>query len=607
MNLNQLQKDYLNSLLQYKNIKIDQIKNSLVKQYIEPVYSSSNLLTNDFDIYQICQIFTPNFNNNERKKAGITFTPLNLVEFMYHDVLDYSAEKLLSSKIADLAVGNGAFFVALVLYLKKKNINFSVVKFIENNLFGYDIKEENIEAIKLILSLLAIYYDEDVERITFNIYNKDAIDFYLENKDDSIFDIIVGNPPYVKQQNIDKEYRIKLERNFSTISSNYNLYYAFIEMATNLIGKEGKVLLLVPNYLLKIKSAIQLRRYLLAQNLIEKIIDFKYFKLFDNIDTYSMILQLSKNSNDFIFKTANNSSLLDLEKSAWQKMNLSEVENVDSINLTNEIEKKLINQVIFQPYMMDISTGIATQKDKLYLIDEIVELDKETKFFKIIDNIKYEIEPKLIKKIIKGSGASKSSQTKEQYIIFPYETDGPDNVNLIPPYILEKEFPLTYHYFQTNKEYFFKRSCNLDDSDWYKYGRTQALTKDSPKIIFPTNSNRPQFKYFSEKALFYNGYAIFGIKNSTISEKEMRAISIILNSDLVNIFINLTSYFIGGGYLSYQKKYIEKFRLPYLTEKNINRLFQLSDSLDKDALNRYVFELYHLDYNDYADYLKTSN
>lgn len=600
MKLNQSQSYYINHLLKHKKISPNKLNNTLIKQHIDLLESPFTQLNEnkDFDIDLVCKVFTPDFSETEIKGSGITFTPINIVKFMYEHVLEYPFEILNSSKIADISVGNGAFFVGLLIYLKKMKPDFSIVSFIESNLFGYDIKEENIESLKLVLSLLAIYYDEDVEEIKFNFNCCDFLDVYLEQSNNLYFDIIVGNPPYVKQQNIDKDYRSKLEHNFHTIYSNYNLYYAFIEMATKLISDNGKILLLVPNYILKIKSATKLRSYLLTQNFFEKVVDFKFHKLFDGIDTYSMILQLSKNSDTFLFKTATDNSLTKLKNDSWQSIPLS-INNIDSINLTNNEEKRLIHQVSIQPNELEISTGIATQKDKLYLIDEVENLDNQNNFFKVIQNTKYPIESDIVKKIIKGSGTSKSGKTKEQYIIFPYEFDKKNTIKLIPLDKLKKRFPLTYEYFTNNKDEFFKRSAILTEENWYQYGRTQSLKKDNPKIIFPTNTDKPKFKFFKDKALFYNGYAIFGIKNHFTTEKEMHALSIILNSDIVDIFMNLTSYYIGGGYLSYQKKYIEKFRVPSLSKENIDVITNLSD---RNALNHYIFELYNLSYTDFENY-----
>ena len=65
---------------------------------------------------------------------------------------------------------------------------------------------------------------------------------------------------------------------------------------------------------------------------------------------------------------------------------------------------------------------------------------------------------------------------------------------------------------------------------------------------------------------------------------------LILDSDIISDFMRLTSYYIGGGYISYQKKYLSRVKLPNLSKRDINLLLSVSD--DKTKINRLVQQLY---------------
>lgn len=445
--------------------------------------------------------------------------------------------------------------------------------------------------------MLAIFFDEDIEEIHFNFKCVDVISYYIDNQFKERFDLIVGNPPYVKQQNIKKEYRTILEKNFNTIVSNYNLYYSFIEIATSILSQNGRILLLVPNYLLKIKSAQTLRQFLLLNNFFEKIVDFKANRLFEGVETYSMIVQLKKNSTSLSFKTVENNvtSVLDLENQSWQVLP-SESLSSETINLVSDNERQLIENVSSQLLQLDISTGIATQKDKLYLIDYIEEINGTEKFYKLYNDQKYEIESELIVKIIKGSSTS-AKIPRKQYIIYPYKRN--PKPSLIPLKELKTSYPKALTYFKAAHNDLLSRSGEYTENDWYRYGRTQSLDRDMPKIIFPTNSDVPKFKYFEDKALFYNGYAVFGIKNTIQNFNDLKLLEIILNSSLMENFMKLTSYFIGGGYVSYQKKYLEKFTIPLLSDEQKAYLLYLHANDDKQGIDNYIYTLYHLDHAAY--------
>ncbi|PNZ01651.1 Eco57I restriction-modification methylase domain-containing protein, partial [Staphylococcus muscae] len=403
----------------------------------------------------------------------------------------------------------------------------------------------------------------------------------------------------VKQQNIPSSYRDFLIYNFETIKSNYNLYYAFIELSISLLNENGISLQLVPNYLLKIKSAQNLRSYLLENNNIQRIVNFNANKIFDGVGTYSMAVELSHQKNKILYKSLPNDteSLMYLENSDWKVLSPKNITQ-DSINLMDNKEERLVNQVQSQLYTLDISTGIATQKDKLYLVDKTDLIDNKY-MVKIFNNNEYLIEKESVVKIFKGSGQRKGN-LNYSYIIYPYTIQKNKAILKSIDYISKNE-PNTYNYLLDAKEELCKRSgINSTDSNWYKYGRSQSLNRFQKKILFPTNSLEPNFNLVNDRALFFNGYAIYGLKEESLPNDGLKALEIILNSQLTKIFMLCTSYFISSGYVSYQKKYIEKFTIPFLKRDDIFRIIELEKSNNIELLNEYIFSLYNLDYYDFC-------
>lgn len=576
------QANFLKNLLLQRGIK--QVQNIMVSDVLK--LADNNQSSTSYNIKDISSVLEYGFPESEKKNLGITFTPASLVRFMYTDVLQI--DSFIDKKIADLALGNGVFFSELLFLIKEKLPTFKLVPFIENNLYGFDIKKENVYLAKLILSTICVFYGEDTTQINFNIFEEDSLKLPT-NKN---FDLIVGNPPYVKQQNIDKDYRTFLKSNFAVISSNYNLYYAFIEQATKLLDSNGRILFLLPNYLLKIKSAEALRKYLIERRMFSKVVDFKSTQLFSNVGTYSMILQLKSNSEYINFKTLDNGkSLQELKSQDWSR---KKIDDYETINLTSKREDQLIAAVQGQSCALDISTGIATQKDSLYLIDEVLvdSYSNKRRYYKLYKGKKYEIESKLIKKIIKGSRNSSAKKSIEaQYIIYPYDLDN-GKANLINRNILKKYYPESYQYFKDAEQDLISRSGVNIGNDWYRYGRSQALNKIQPKIVFPTNTMKPQFHYIDENALFYNGYAIYGLKNIETSKLDMQCIEIILNSKLIENFMKITSYYIGGGYVSYQKKYLSKVTIPALSDFQKKELIKLrNNEIEVDELVEKLYKI----------------
>lgn len=119
---------------------------------------------------------------------------------------------------------------------------------------------------------------------------------------------------------------------------------------------------------------------------------------------------------------------------------------------------------------------------------------------------------------------------------------------------------------------------------WYAYGRTQGLNRYGEKLLFGTFSSKPNFTLIQDKeALFCNGYAIF--ENPIM---EIEVLQKIFNSFIMDYYIKHTSYQIEGGYFCYQKKYIEKFSIPFLDSSEKEFLLKSNNKeIDDFLISKY--------------------
>jgi type I restriction-modification system DNA methylase subunit/predicted type IV restriction endonuclease len=88
------------------------------------------------------------------------------------------------------------------------------------------------------------------------------------------FDAVIGNPPYVRPHKLeprDKEY---FWRHYSTFVKKSDLYCCFIERAASVLKPGGLFGYIVSNGWLRLDSFENLRRFLLAETSLRRIIDF---------------------------------------------------------------------------------------------------------------------------------------------------------------------------------------------------------------------------------------------------------------------------------------------------------------------------------------------
>ena len=72
---------------------------------------------------------------------------------------------------------------------------------------------------------------------------------------------------------------------------------------------------------------------------------------------------------------------------------------------------------------------------------------------------------------------------------------------------------------------------------------------------------------------------------------DLKILEKILNSKVMDYYISNTSYCIEGGYYCYQKKYIEKFSIPHLSETDE----QIISALSGSQLDGFLWRLYGLE------------
>lgn len=102
---------------------------------------------------------------------------------------------------------------------------------------------------------------------------------FFELAEDELFSTIIGNPPYVRYQDISPGTR-RLAGD-SVLDGRANLYLFFIEKCLRHLEPGGELIFITPRDLLKATSAVPLNRILYAEGTITDFIDMGDSRLFD--------------------------------------------------------------------------------------------------------------------------------------------------------------------------------------------------------------------------------------------------------------------------------------------------------------------------------------
>jgi len=588
------------------NNKLDFTKSPILANYFKYFEQNTKLYfdTSTFEIESIkdlenhLELIIP---QADRKLNGAFFTPDYIIDFIINEVKPQSNHKNL-----DPSCGCGAFLIGLTEYYKN-TFGKTIQSIIKENIYGSDILEYNIQRTKLILTVYALQNGEILNETDFNLYNQDSLKANWSLQ----FDNIVGNPPYVKFQDLSEETREYLVKNWTTVEGGtFNLYFAFFELGYKLLKPTGKLGYITPNNYFTSLAGEAIRRYFHQKKCVSRIIDFTHKKVFD-AQTYTALTFLNKQQNEAItfdrlkegytpkdfLPIANGSPnyLNELNPKKWRLLKTDEQKNIKTIETIGKPIGKLF----------DICVGIATLKDDVFFIDG--SKSKNNSYLKSTNSGVFEIEKEATKSVYKISDFSNQEEARKnkRRIICPYNIKN-GVATPISEIDFKKKFPKCYAYLLTEKEALSNRDKGkVNFEPFFVWGRTQGLIKKGKKILNPTFSREPRFLLIEEEdAFFTNGYgtyfreqesqnSLFGDISSPITRIEnIDVVQKILNSYLMHYYVSKTSVAIDGGYPCYQKNFIEKFSIPDFSNSEIEILRSLNQP---NEINEFLISKYQVD------------
>jgi hypothetical protein len=110
---------------------------------------------------------------------------------------------------------------------------------------------------------------------------------------DGGFDVVIGNPPYVRQETLGEAFKDYAKGCYETYAGTADLYVYFIERAMSLLRPGGYLGFIVGNKWMRAAYGEPLRRWLKTQHIAE-VIDFGDLPVFEQATTYPCILILRK-------------------------------------------------------------------------------------------------------------------------------------------------------------------------------------------------------------------------------------------------------------------------------------------------------------------------
>ena len=499
--------------------------------------------------------------------------------------LENYREWLLQITICDPACGSGAFLNQALEFLinehryidelKSKLLGGGLVftevqnEILENNIFGVDINEESVEIAKLSLWLRTAKKGRKLTSLNTNIKCGNSLisdtntakdkAFDWENEFSEIFknggfDIVIGNPPYVRNESISKIDKNYFEEKYHTFTGKSDLYVYFFELVFRISKSNAICSFIVSSKYTKTKYGKKLITYLFENSSIDIFIDFRDLAVFKGIIAYPSIITFA---NQKAKKNAE-SRLLVVDKDNFREF-YDGLENA-SVVRTNEIFDRLGSWSSFNEdnLLFDVYKRLQKENTTLKFHDAIPQVGIKTGFNKayIIDNDNSDLQdsPHLMNYVI-GRNVKRYSPTKSKVkALIPYDLEG-TKLKLLEA----DEDDILFDYLNQHKEQLSKRAIidkgiEKGTKTWYEF---QQIKLDFPYfnqyIIYPDISGTVNFT-MTEKSYF--DMTCFGIPSNSL---ELLGI---LNSKLMLSILDMICVKARGGYLRLKSQYLLKLPIP---------------------------------------------
>lgn len=501
-----------------------------------------------------------NYIYGERSNGGQhgdVFTAPLVVCFML-DKVGYTADKDLSNmRILEPSCGEGEFVVEIVrrLLLSAEKYGFKATESFHRNVRAYDIDAEKVERCRARIELMGI---SEPER---SIQVADFLQTWMEKTD-----IVVGNPPYIRYENIPMEMLDYCRYTFSTFHYRCDLYVPFFEKSLSLLTAGGQHCFICSNRWLKNEYGKKLRQLIAKKYHLEAIINMEQADAFqEDVLAYPAITIISAEMPSETFDYAECKQVKALSEITTSQKAMPK--NADWTGAFTEIPIKSSYQTIEQQGFK-IGIGVATGADSVFISRELPN--------KVEEEL---IIPGINARDLRGD----KFNWQGEYLLNPYNSDG-TLVNL-------KKYPKACAYLEQHRERLASRHiAKRSPSRWYKtIDRITPSLRSQPKILLPDMSGNSYV--FVDEGKYYplhNIYYIVG--NSSVL---LRLLAAFLMSDFVRNQLAAVTNKMNGGFSRWQSQHLRKLRLPRLNsipEDEVQQLLSLYEDRKIASLNKRIAE-----------------
>jgi len=532
---------------------------------------------------------------------GVVLTKPHVVELIL-DLAGYCHDRdLARMRLLEPACGHGAFLVPAVERLMKaaKAARTKPGK-LADCIHAFDIDEEHVtisrEAVAQVLQRHGAS-DADTARLAQAwIRQGDFLLAPLEGQ----FDAVVGNPPYIRIEQIAPVLQAEYRARYQSIYDRADLYVAFIERGLQLLSPRGVLSFVCADRWTLNRYGAPLRRLIAERFHVRSYVDLHQASPFESeVTAYPAIFSIGCQSvGPVMVARMTTGSVAECEsiRASFEGGKAGDRGGVEFYPtwfesdapwiVTSPEQNETLRQLEakFDPIekggMAHVGIGVATGCDDVFIVNRDSGIEPE----------------RLVPLVMREDINHGQIRDAGRYVINAFRDEG-GVVDLA-------DYPKLAHYLRDHAPAIRKRHvAQKAPANWFRtIDRVYPKLVDTPKLLIPDIAGANEVAY--DKGRFHPHHNLYFV---TSDQWDLEVLGGLLSSRVALFFVWSYAVKMRGGYLRFQAQYLRRIRLPApdslrasLCER-IRKAFRKRDFVGLDDLALKAYGLRNLPAFDFVD------
>jgi len=542
----------------------------------------------------------PEFEAHE--KSGVVYTRSWVVDLVL-ELAGYCPELDLAGRLAiEPAAGEGAFLLPMARRLIAScRLHGHSLSECRSALLGYEVEEGS--AARMRASLEALLCGEGLSSSTARSLAGSWVrvgDFLLERDCLPHADFVIGNPPYVRLEDIDPAACATYRARYKTMVGRADLYIAFFEAALKQLKPEGVCAFICADRWMLNQYGAQLRCLITSAFNLQAVVEMHNADAFDmEVSAYPAVTIIRREQQGVAVVASANPQLntVDGAELASALNAVRTLSRADQVGI-NGVQAARVEtwfsgadpwpcvsperlallkrlEAEFPPLesaetQTVVGIGVATGCDAVYIAKHtaLVEADR--------------LLPLAMAQDAKAGRFTWSGH----YLINPWDEEGLVSLS---------DYPQLAAYFKVHQERLKNRNVGQRSPErWYRtIDRVNMKLLHKHKLYFPDIKNT--IYPVLDRGKTYPHHNLYFVQSDTW---DMEVLGGLLLSSVAQFFVECYGVRMRGGYLRFQAQYLRRIRVPgpeTISEEQAQELREAFRLHDVDSATRVALALYRID------------